>query len=79
MAEVTSLNKKHPLYQEDLECIAQMPGIEGVYGKSFLISCATGLIGVCLIDALMHLNKQGAGIENYALGRSREKAAQRLC
>ena len=78
MAEVTSLNKQHPLYQEDLAYIAQVPGIEGLYGKSFLISGATGLIGVCLIDALMHLNKQGAGIEIYALGRSREKAAQRL-
>ena len=78
MAEVTSLNKQHPLFQEDLAYIAQVPGIEGLYGKSFLISGATGLIGVCLIDALMHLNKQGAGIEIYALGRSREKAAQRL-
>jgi nucleoside-diphosphate-sugar epimerase len=78
MAEVTSLNKQHPLYQEDLARIAQTPGIEGVYGKTFLISGATGLIGVCLIDALMYLNKQGAGITIYALGRSCEKAAQRL-
>ena len=73
MAEVTSLYKQHPLYQEDLERIAQLPGIEGLYGKSFLISGATGLIGVCLIDALMHLNKKGANITIYALGRSRRR------
>ena len=78
MAEVTSLNKQHPLYQKDLEHIAQISGISSLNGKSFLITGATGLIGVCLIDALMHLNSQGAGISIYALGRSREKAAQRL-
>ena len=78
MAEVTSLNKQHPLYQKDLERIAQISGISSLNGKSFLITGATGLIGVCLIDALMHLNRQGAGISIYALGRSCEKAAQRL-
>lgn len=78
MAEVTSLNKQHPLYQEDLECIAQVSDISSLDGKSFMITGATGLIGVCLIDALMHLNQKGANISIYALGRSREKAALRL-
>ena len=78
MAEVTSLYKQHPLYQEDLERITQLGDINRLYGKSFMISGATGLIGVCLIDALMHLNKKGANITIYALGRSREKAALRL-
>ena len=78
MAEVTSLYKKHPLYQEDLERITQLGDINRLYGKSFMISGATGLIGVCLIDALMHLNKKGANITIYALGRNREKAALRL-
>ena len=78
MAEVTSLYKKHPLYQEDLERITQLGDINRLYGKLFMISGATGLIGVCLIDALMHLNKKGANITIYALGRSREKAALRL-
>ena len=57
MAEVTSLYKQHPLYQEDLDRITQLGDINRLYGKSFMISGATGLIGVCLIDALMHLNK----------------------
>ena len=33
---------------------------------------------VCLIDALMKANAEGANITIYALGRSREKAASRL-
>lgn len=78
MAKVTSMYKQHPLYQEDLERITQLGDINRLYGKSFMISGATGLIGVCLIDALMHLNKKGANITIYALGRSREKAALRL-
>jgi len=78
MAEVISKIKQHPLYQEDLERIAQVSDIIRLAGKSFLITGATGLIGVCLIDALMQLNKKGANITVYALGRSREKAATRL-
>ena len=78
MAEVTLLYKQHPLYQEDLERIIQLEDINRLYGKSFMISGATGLIGVCLIDALMHLNKKGANITIYAVGRNREKATLRL-
>ena len=78
MAEVMSKMKQHPLYQEDLERIAQVSDINRLAGKVFLITGATGLIGVCLIDALMHLNKKGANITVYALGRNREKAALRL-
>ena len=78
MAEVTSLHKQHPLYQEDLERISQVRDINRLDGKTFLITGATGLIGVCLIDALMHMNQKGANISIYALGRSREKAALRL-
>lgn len=78
MAEVTSLHKQHSLYQEDLERISQVRDINRLDGKTFLITGATGLIGVCLIDALMHMNQKGANISIYALGRSREKAALRL-
>ena len=38
MAEVTSLNKQHPLYQEDLERIAQVSDISSLDGKSFMIT-----------------------------------------
>ena len=78
MAEMRTLNKQHPLYQEDLKRICETKDLASLYNKRFLISGATGLIGVCLIDALMKANAEGANITIYALGRSREKAAARL-
>lgn len=77
MAEI-KLNKQHPLYQEDLMNILDIPEIEKLKGKSFLITGATGLIGVCMIDALMKYNCQGAAIQIYAVGRSWGKAKSRL-
>lgn len=75
---MSRINKQNPLYQEDLKNILTVSGIESLCGKRFLITGATGLIGVCLIDALMTFNKEGAEIMIYAVGRSREKAAERL-
>lgn len=77
MVEI-KMNKSHSLYQEDLMRILEIPEIERIKGKSFLITGATGLIGVCLIDALMCYNHQGANIQIYAVGRSWEKAKLRL-
>ena len=77
MAEI-KLNKQHLLYQEDLMNILDIPGMEQLRGKSFLITGATGLIGVCMIDALMKYNCQGADIQIYAVGRSWQKAKARL-
>lgn len=68
------INKKHPLYQEDLEYIISTKGIETLRGKSILITGATGLLGVNLIDALMLMGD----VKVYAVGRSKEKAASRL-
>ena len=71
--------KTHPLYQEDLELILQVKGMELLAGKRFLITGATGMVGTCLIDALMKYNRDShAGITVLAVGRSREKAASRL-
>lgn len=68
------LNKKHPLYQEDLKRIISTPGVSTLKGKSVLVTGATGLIGLQLIDALMLMG----GVKVVAVGRSREKAAARL-
>lgn len=68
------LNKKNPLYEEDIENILSVKGIEHMRSKSVLITGATGLIGVHLIDALMTLG----GVTIYAVGRSKEKAKARL-
>lgn len=78
MVEMRRLNKNHPFYQEDLQRIINTPGIENITGKSFLITGATGLLGVCLIDALMLFNKKGGNVTVYAVGRSKEKASERL-
>lgn len=78
MAEI-NLNKQHPLYQEDLKRIIEIPGFETIKGKSFLITGATGLIGVCLIDALLYYNKvSDANVNIYAFGRSKDRATARL-
>ena len=78
MAEIAGLNKHHPLYQEDLEWILQTDGVKCLQGKRIGLTGATGLIGLCLIDALMLYNSRGADITIYAMGRNREKAASRL-
>ena len=78
MDEVKGLNKRHSLYQEDLQTVLSIPGIEKLRNKTFLITGASGMIGVCLIDALMLYNEQGADVRIYAVGRSKEKVASRL-
>lgn len=68
------LKKNHPLYQEDIRVILSIDNIELLNGKSFLITGATGMVGVMLIDALMQLED----VTIYAVGRNEEKAKQRL-
>ncbi len=72
------MNKQHPLYQEDIKYILKSCDLETLKGKCFLITGATGLIGTCLIDALMSYNQQGANLSIYAIGRNKEKAQPRL-
>lgn len=64
------MNKNNLLYIQDLDNILQTKGIENLKGKSILITGATGLIGVCMIDALMKLGD----VKVYAVGRNRQKA-----
>lgn len=73
------MNKGHSLYIEDLDYILSAEGIEKLKNKSFLITGATGLIGVCLIDALMRFNeRENANIKVYAVTRGKSKAQTRL-
>ena len=79
MAQISGLDKQHPLYREDLRYIAGVPGMELLRDRRFLITGASGLIGLCLIDALMDYNRRtGANITIHAVGRSKEKAEARL-
>ena len=73
MAEMT-LNKKHPLYQEDIDRVLSKKGLDIFKGKRFLITGATGLIGVHLIDVLMHFGQ----VKVVAVGRNEDNARRRL-
>ena len=56
-----------------------MPGLEALKGTRMLITGATGLIGSCLVDALLLLNgTQGTAIEVYAAGRSASGMGERF-
>lgn len=63
------------LYLEDLDNIlsCNLPW-EKLYDKNILITGATGLIGSCMVDLLMRLNK----VNVFAMGRSEEKAKERF-
>lgn len=73
MAEIV-LNKQHPYYQDDVNYVLSTKGIEALRGKRVLITGATGLIGVHLIDVLMCLGD----VKIFAVGRNKEKAKERL-
>lgn len=66
--------KQHPLYHEDIRTILSVESIGQLLGKHFLITGATGMVGIMLVDALMSLDK----VKVTAVGRSREKAKEGL-
>lgn len=66
-----------------LSCIEKLhngfPYWEKLEGKTVLISGATGMLGSCLVDAIMVWNRQQAKpCKVIALGRNLEKARQRF-
>lgn len=66
-------------YIEDLEYISDSDLPWGMLqNKSLLISGATGLVGSCLIDAIMKRNDAGLNCKIYALGRNKIKASERF-
>ena len=73
---------EHPLYLDSLKgLIARFPHWEAFRGKSFFLSGASGMIGSCLIDAIMLRNEQCAPSERCrVIGASRngKAAAERF-
>lgn len=72
---------EHPLYKEDLFMIATAPFLpwSSLQGSSLFVSGATGMIGSCLIDAIMFRNRDfNLGCKVYALTRNEEKARSRF-
>lgn len=68
------MDKQSKLYREDISRILSVKGIDALRGKTFLVTGATGMVGMHLIDALMALGD----VHVYAVGRSRERAKERL-
>lgn len=68
------------MYQKDLkESIDSVLEFDRLYGKTFLITGATGLIASFLIDLLFYANAtMDAGIKVYALVRNRTYAEMRF-
>lgn len=72
---------EHTLYKEDLRKIASAPFLPwSVLQESTLfISGATGMIGSCLIDTIMHMNQEkGLNCKVFALSRNQPKARSRF-
>lgn len=75
MVEMTfRIDKSKELYKEDLRNALDVKNIERLKGKKVLITGATGLIGVCMIDSLMSLG----GVSVVAVGRDKGRAKERL-
>ncbi len=70
---------KNSSYRNDMEEAVQGTiDFENLYGKTFFITGASGLIGSFLVDMLFYANEtRNAGIQVYALVRDREGAQQR--
>ncbi len=68
------------LYRNDVLRIASMPlPWEKLYGRSVLLTGASGLIGTFLVDVLMQKNStDGMNARIFAVGRSEEKARERF-
>lgn len=68
------MNKQHELYREDILQILSTKGLNQLFGKTILVTGATGMLGMHLIDAFMAIGD----INVIAVGRSRKNAEKRL-
>lgn len=71
----------NPLYRGDLLTIATAPFLPwgSLQGSSLFISGATGMIGSCLVDAIMFRNREfGLTCKVHILSRNRAKALSRF-
>lgn len=75
---------EHTLYAEDLEYVCQylIEHREQINGKSIVITGASGLIGSCMVDVLLYLNRRYLKEEDkvtvVAVGRNAERLKERF-
>ena len=73
------MNAATPLYRTDLESVlAGLTDTDALRGQTVLITGATGLIGACLTDALIELNKS-RGLNMRIIGLSRMRYFRCRC
>jgi UDP-glucuronate decarboxylase len=75
---MTFYNNK--FYEKDLgNAINNVVELKKLFHKKILITGATGLVGSTLVETLLKLNEiENAGIEIFALGRSKKRLEQRF-
>ena len=62
------------LYNEDIEYVASIDlPWKKLYGRTVMLSGATGMIGSFIIDVLMRKNENGLDCTIIALGRTKER------
>ncbi len=68
------------LYWDDVhKVVEQIPHVSNLFGKSILITGATGLIGSSIADILLFLNKEyNAKIHIVLAGRNKQKLSERF-
>ena len=70
---------KNNLYFSDIKEASAISNVSSLYKKSILVTGATGMIGSCIIDILMYLNKYSdANIKIYASGRNTDKLKEKF-
>lgn len=67
------------IYLDDIKTICEKADPLKLYGKSVLITGASGMICSCIVDILMYLNAHhNAKITIYAAGRNTERLAEKF-
>jgi nucleoside-diphosphate-sugar epimerase len=70
---------RHPLWREDIARILSAPLPWAAFeGRTILIAGANGFLPAAMVETLLTLSDQGAGLKVIALARSREKAQRRF-
>ncbi len=67
------------LYQSDIKNASDILNIAKLFGKSILVTGASGMVCSCVIDILMYLNiHSNANIRIYASGRNTDKLKEKF-
>jgi len=69
---------EHPIYQQDIDLVANGLDLNQLDGKSVLITGVTGLIGSAIVDLCLAHNDRGGKISIYAASRNLSAIRERF-